>query len=318
MGDRARPTIGRSRPKSGSTYAENARGKAVYGRAGAPADAWVIGEDSGIEAAGIGGRPGIASARWADDGIERMLAELEGVADRRARYVCAIVAIGPDGDEIVVEGTLEGTITTVPLGDEGFGYDPIFVPTGEERTVAELGDAWKAANSHRARAAAALGRGAGHAANPGALAADHGGCPIHACLTISAEKRSTLPGASSKASRRSSRRSPESARSAAARRRPTGRSCARSPSLSARGTATRASTPTRSANSSVAVGRAMGLDGRSLAEVEAGALLHDVGKIGVPDSILHKPGPLDYAEWDLMREHPVIGERILLPAPRSR
>ena len=144
-------------PEVGSTYAENARGKAVYGRAGAPADAWVIGEDSGIEAAGIGGRPGIASARWADDGIERMLAELEGVADRRARYVCTIVAIGPDGDEIVVEGTLEGTITTGPLGDEGFGYDPIFVPTGEERTVAELGDAWKAANSHRARAAAALG-----------------------------------------------------------------------------------------------------------------------------------------------------------------
>ena len=66
---------------------------------------------------------------------------------------------------------------------------------------------------------------------------------------------------------------------------------------------------------SVAVGRAMGLDGRSLAEVEAGALLHDVGKIGVPDSILHKPGPLDAAEWDLMREHPVIGERILLPLP---
>ena len=59
----------------------------------------------------------------------------------------------------------------------------------------------------------------------------------------------------------------------------------------------------------------MGLDGKALAEVEAGALLHDVGKIGIPDAILHKPGPLDAAEWALMREHPIIGERILLPLP---
>ena len=66
---------------------------------------------------------------------------------------------------------------------------------------------------------------------------------------------------------------------------------------------------------SVAVGRALGLDGKSLAEVEAGALLHDVGKIGIPDAILHKPGPLDAADWALMREHPIIGERILLPLP---
>ncbi len=56
----------------------------------------------------------------------------------------------------MVEGTLEGTIATERSGDEGFGYDPIFVPEGETRTVAELGDAWKASNSHRARAAAAL------------------------------------------------------------------------------------------------------------------------------------------------------------------
>ena len=65
----------------------------------------------------------------------------------------------------------------------------------------------------------------------------------------------------------------------------------------------------------IAVGSAMGLEGRALAEVEAGALLHDVGKIGIPDAILHKPGPLDEAEWDLMREHPAIGERILRQLP---
>jgi XTP/dITP diphosphohydrolase len=143
-------------PETGSTYAENARGKAVHGRSGAPADAWVIGEDSGIEAAGLEGRPGLDSARWADDGVARLLDELACVSERRGRYVCAIVAIGPQGDEVAVEGTLEGTIATGRRGQGGFGYDPIFVPTGERLTVAELGDAWKATNSHRARAAAAL------------------------------------------------------------------------------------------------------------------------------------------------------------------
>ena len=142
--------------ETGTTYAENARGKAVHGRAGAPADAWVIGEDSGIEAAGLGGRPGLASARWAEDGVTRLLDELSGVPDRRARYVCVVVAIGPEGEEVGVEGTLEGTIADIRRGDGGFGYDPVFVPEGEQRTVAELGDAWKTANSHRARAAAAL------------------------------------------------------------------------------------------------------------------------------------------------------------------
>ena len=143
-------------PETGLTYAENARGKAVHGRSGAPGDAWVIGEDSGIEAAGLGGRPGLESARWADDGVARLLVELADVPDRSARYVCAIVAIGPQGDEVAVEGTLAGAIATVRRGQEGFGYDPIFVPDGEHQTVAELGDAWKTANSHRARAAAAL------------------------------------------------------------------------------------------------------------------------------------------------------------------
>lgn len=143
-------------PENGRTYAENARGKAVHGRSGAPTDAWVIGEDSGIEAAGLGGRPGLESARWADDGLTRLLVELEDLPDRSARYVCAIVAIGPQGEVISVESTLEGTIATARRGDEGFGYDPVFVPDGEQRTVAELGASWKAMNSHRARAAAAL------------------------------------------------------------------------------------------------------------------------------------------------------------------
>ena len=75
--------------------------------------------------------------------------------DRRARYVCELVAVGPHGEEERGTGTLEGTVAHEPRGSEGFGYDPIFVPEGETRTVAELGNSWKARNSHRARAARA-------------------------------------------------------------------------------------------------------------------------------------------------------------------
>jgi XTP/dITP diphosphohydrolase len=143
-------------PEEGATYYENARAKAVFGRDAATSAEWVLGEDSGIEVAALGGRPGIASARWAVDGVAQLLAELDGVDARRARYVCELVALGPGGEERRGTGILEGTIATQRRGDEGFGYDPIFVPSGEARTVAELGDDWKRANSHRARAAAAL------------------------------------------------------------------------------------------------------------------------------------------------------------------
>ncbi len=143
-------------PETGSTYYENARAKAAFGLSGAPPDRWVLGEDSGIEVAALGGRPGIQSARWAEDGVAQILLELDGNEDRRARYVCELVALAEDGGERRGTGILEGRIATERHGSEGFGYDPIFVPDGETRTVAELGNAWKRANSHRARAAAAL------------------------------------------------------------------------------------------------------------------------------------------------------------------
>ena len=92
-----------------------------------------------------------------------MLGALAGEEERRARYVCVLVAIAPDGRELVAEGTLEGTIARAASGSEGFGFDPVFVPDGETRTVAELGDAWKETHSHRARAAAALARAASDA-----------------------------------------------------------------------------------------------------------------------------------------------------------
>ena len=142
--------------EDGVTFVDNARIKARHGRRSAPPDAWVAGEDSGIEVDSLGGRPGVESARWAADGVAQLLSELSDVSDRRARYVCDLVVLAPDGPEVRVTGTLEGEIAYERRGDEGFGYDPIFVPLGESRTVAELGNAWKAEHSHRARAARAL------------------------------------------------------------------------------------------------------------------------------------------------------------------
>ena len=85
-----------------------------------------------------------------------LLEALDGRRTARARYVSVLVVISPEGRELVATGTMEGTVAAAPRGDEGFGYDPIVVPAGETRTVAELGDAWKVLNSHRARAALAL------------------------------------------------------------------------------------------------------------------------------------------------------------------
>jgi XTP/dITP diphosphohydrolase len=142
--------------EDGESYYENARGKAWFGREVGEPEAWILGEDSGIEAVALGGRPGVESARWAEDGVAQLLAELDDAPDRRARYVCELVAVAPDGRELRGGGILEGTVARERRGNEGFGYDPIFVPTGESRTVAQLGNDWKRTNSHRARAAAAL------------------------------------------------------------------------------------------------------------------------------------------------------------------
>ena len=143
-------------PEDGETYYDNASAKARFGRAVGERDVWMLGEDSGIEVAGLGGRPGIHSARFGGpDDLLRELAERPGAA-RGARYVCELVCLSPGSQEFRGRGTLEGAIVEAPRGSEGFGYDPIFVPDGETFSVAELGDDWKAEHSHRARAAAAL------------------------------------------------------------------------------------------------------------------------------------------------------------------
>jgi XTP/dITP diphosphohydrolase len=144
-------------PEDGVTFEDNARIKARYGRLVGPADRWMLADDSGIEVAALGGGPGVQTARWAEDRhVEKLLAALDGRDDRDARYVCELIAIAPDRSELRGTGVLAGTIALAAAGDEGFGFDPIFIPRGETRTVSELGDAWKAEHSHRAVAARAL------------------------------------------------------------------------------------------------------------------------------------------------------------------
>jgi XTP/dITP diphosphohydrolase len=149
--------------ETGTTYYENAVLKAAFGQG--RVGGWTIGEDSGIEVAALGGRPGLHSARYAPEGapaIARLLAELAGVEDRRARYISQLVAIAPDGEILGGTGIVVGTIAHAPHGSGGFGYDPIFIPAGETKTVGELGDAWKNEHSHRAHSARALGEALEH------------------------------------------------------------------------------------------------------------------------------------------------------------
>ncbi|HKI91654.1 MAG TPA: non-canonical purine NTP pyrophosphatase [Gaiellaceae bacterium] len=148
-------------PETGETYYANAAIKAAFGGARTGGGIWVLAEDSGLEVDALGGRPGVESARYAPEGppaVAKLLQELGETAARGARYVSELVAIAPapDGEELRGTGVLTGRIALEPRGSEGFGYDPVFVPDGEERTVAELGNEWKAGHSHRARAARSL------------------------------------------------------------------------------------------------------------------------------------------------------------------
>ena len=156
--------------ETGATFYENAAAKARFAQSVEPGR-WTIGEDSGLEVDWLGGVPGIRSARYAgedasdEQNVAKLLEALAGAegADRGARYVSELVVLAPNGQELRGTGTLEGEIANEPKGSGGFGYDPIFVPTGESRTVAELGNEWKRAHSHRAAATRALAVGVGEA-----------------------------------------------------------------------------------------------------------------------------------------------------------
>ena len=148
--------------ETGTSFAANALLKAreVCKFTGLPA----IGDDSGLSVDALNGMPGIYSARWAgthgrdDDNLRLLIAQLDHVpANRRgAAFHCAVAVATPRGDERIVEGIVEGTLIGTPRGANGFGYDPIFVPTGYEITTAEMSDEDKDAISHRGRALRAL------------------------------------------------------------------------------------------------------------------------------------------------------------------
>ena len=146
----------------GATLLENARIKArsAVATTGLPA----IADDTGLEVDALAGAPGAHAARYAGPGasyaenVAKLLGALAGVpAGRRtARFRTVCVAAWPDGREARAEGVLEGVIAEAPRGSHGFGYDPVFVPSGGTRTYAELDDAEKNAISHRAKAVGAL------------------------------------------------------------------------------------------------------------------------------------------------------------------
>jgi XTP/dITP diphosphohydrolase len=163
LGSDVAPLPGYDAPvEDGETFIANARIKALAGAAVAPAGAMTVADDSGIVVEALGGAPGIHSARYGGDGLDdagrvtHLLHELGDSPDRQAAFVCVLVAIAADGSELVAEGRVEGTIAAAPRGDGGFGYDPIFVPDGETRTIGEMSAAEKDALSHRGRAAAVL------------------------------------------------------------------------------------------------------------------------------------------------------------------
>jgi len=148
--------------EDGNTFYENAMKKA---REVAAASGLVaIADDSGLEVDALAGRPGVFSARYAGEGATdqenylRLLEEMKGVPrqERTARFRCVMVACRPDGECISSEGKCEGRITDSPRGSQGFGYDPVFVPEGDRRTMAELSREEKNRISHRAAALGSL------------------------------------------------------------------------------------------------------------------------------------------------------------------
>ena len=145
--------------ETATTFAGNAllKARALKAR---HAGAWILADDSGLEVAALGGAPGVRSARYAgEDGNTPknnalLLKNMTGVADRRARFTCAMALIDPEGGEHVVEGRCEGRLLEAEAGQGGFGYDPLFVPNGFDRTFAQLAPEEKNAISHRGRALA--------------------------------------------------------------------------------------------------------------------------------------------------------------------
>jgi XTP/dITP diphosphohydrolase len=142
--------------EEGETFRENALLKAR--KISQETGLAVLAEDSGLEVEALGGAPGVRSARFAgesatdQENIAKLLRLLEGVEARTACFICAAVLHFPDGRELIAEGELCGRIAYEMRGRSGFGYDPVFIPEGYDKTLAELGPQVKNKISHRRRA----------------------------------------------------------------------------------------------------------------------------------------------------------------------
>ena len=138
--------------ENGETFEENSKIKAL--EAWKLCKTWTLADDSGLCIKALAGKPGIYSARYAETPekrIERVLKEMAGEQNREAYFVCAMTLINPAGNiEFSCNGICEGTIAKKPAGQNGFGYDPIFIPNGYNQTFAELGMEEKNKISHRA------------------------------------------------------------------------------------------------------------------------------------------------------------------------
>ena len=141
--------------ETGDTFEENSLMKA---QAVAGAGRWAVADDSGLEVDKLGGAPGIYSARYSggddSDNIDKLLRELDGVPtkERSARFVCCVTVISPEGKVTTVRGECEGIITEERMGDNGFGYDPVFYIPSFKRTFAQLTHDEKNSISHRGAA----------------------------------------------------------------------------------------------------------------------------------------------------------------------
>ena len=142
--------------ETGTTFLENARLKAEG--ISRHVDGWVLSDDSGLEVDALGGAPGVWSSSFGGEegnhakNNARLLAEMAGKTDRTARFRCTMVLARGGKEEANFSGTVEGRLVDALHGTGGFGYDPLFIPEGHEKTFAELGDEVKNTLSHRSRA----------------------------------------------------------------------------------------------------------------------------------------------------------------------
>ena len=160
--------------ETGSTFSENARLKAEAAAKALGRVVAVLADDSGLEVDALGGRPGVRSARYAgesandQENVAKLLTEMAGMSERRARFVCSLCLIVPRelagraGTQMLeVQGSLEGEIALEPSGNDGFGYDPVFLPRGWSLTLGEAAPADKDRVSHRGAASRELLRRVG-------------------------------------------------------------------------------------------------------------------------------------------------------------